>query len=164
MIGMVLGLGFQWWTQVTQPWQYIAFIFVYIDIIDYWIDYAPSLKKFPPKKEIDIILDMVIMFNLFLYIFSTQKTAILYFVASFILMRILDNVWLWRASREYPLEKNNLKKWSAFNIAEIVFGLAIFLVAIVNPSVPIPLLIITAVLWLGMRIFSATRFKKAHLL
>ena len=69
MIAVVLGLGFQWWPALTEPWHYIAFIFVYVDIVDYWMDYGPSLKKFPPKREIDIILDILIMFALFLYIF-----------------------------------------------------------------------------------------------
>ena len=38
MVGVVLGLGFQWWPLLKEPWQYTAFIFVYLDIVDYWID------------------------------------------------------------------------------------------------------------------------------
>ena len=32
MIGVVLGLGFQWWPLLQEPWQYVAFIFVYLNI------------------------------------------------------------------------------------------------------------------------------------
>jgi hypothetical protein len=102
MIGIVLGLGFQWWPALTQPWQYIAFIFVYIDIIDYWIDYAASRKKFPSKREVDIILDIAVMFALFLYIYSTQVT-INYFLISFLTLSIFDALSIVRTSLQHQL-------------------------------------------------------------
>ena len=101
MIGVILGLGFQWWPNLSEPWQYAAFILVYIDVIDYWIDYAPSLKKFPPKFELDLLLDVAIMFTLFLYIYATQQ-SIVYFLVAFVVLRLLDSFWLLRANREYP--------------------------------------------------------------
>src|SRR5687768_14211625 len=88
MIGIVLGLGFQWWIILQQPWQYIAFVFVYFDIVDNWIDYSHSLKKFPPKREIDVFLDLSIMFVFFLYIYTTQLT-IVYFLITFIVFKVL---------------------------------------------------------------------------
>lgn len=100
MVGIVLGLGFQWWPELHEPWQYIAFIFVYFDIVDYWIEYSPSLKKWPPKREIDVMLDIAIMFSLFLYIYSTQLN-LLYFLASSILLRILDYFWLLSSKIEF---------------------------------------------------------------
>lgn len=102
MIGIVLGLGFQWWPALAQPWQYIAFIFVYIDIIDYWIDYIASRKKFPAKREVDIILDIAIMFALFLYIYSTQVT-INYFLISFLTLSVFDALSIMRTSLQHQL-------------------------------------------------------------
>ena len=100
MIGIVLGLGFQWWPNLHEPWQYAAFIFVYLDIIDYWIDYSPSLKKFPPKSELSLFVDVGIMFILFLYIYATQLTVV-YFLSASIALSILDLLWMLRAQHEY---------------------------------------------------------------
>ncbi len=102
MIGIVLGLGFQWWPALTQPWQYIAFIFVYIDIIDYWIDYAASRKKFPSKREVDIILDIAVMFALFLYIYSTQVT-VNYFLISYLTLSVFDLLSIVRTRSQHQL-------------------------------------------------------------
>src|SRR4051812_14495728 len=100
MVGIVLGLGFQWWVALQYPWQYVAFIFVYFDIVDYWIDYSPSLKKWPPLRELDVFLDISIMFSLFLYIYSTQLT-IAYFLTTFIAFKLLDYFWLLSSKHEY---------------------------------------------------------------
>jgi hypothetical protein len=81
MIGIVLGLGLQWWVNLESTWQYVAFVFCYFDITDYWIDYGPSLKKFPPKREIDVFLDVAIAFSLFFYIYTTQ-VSVFYFLIS----------------------------------------------------------------------------------
>ena len=89
MIGIILGLGFQWWPNLVESWQYIAFIFVYLDIIDYWIDFLPALRKFPPEAELDWFLEVGIMFFLFLFIYTTQ-TTIGYFLWSFFGFRIIS--------------------------------------------------------------------------
>ena len=126
MIGIVLGLGFQWWPNLHLPWQYVAFIFVYFDIVDYWIDYAPSLRKFPPKRELDLMLDVAIMFSLFLYIYATQLTVV-YFLAAFVIARVFDLLWLLRAKAEYhPLgaERIYVDTWVHFNIVDILVTLA----------------------------------------
>lgn len=163
MIGIVLGLGFQWWPSLTEHWQYIAFIFVYIDIIDYWIDYAPSLRKFPPKIELDLILDMAIMFSLFLYIYATQK-SIVYFLTAFAILRILDIIWLIRAKYEYPNHQELVfvRTWLWFNLFETVVVGVFILVAMISPVAPMALMILTALLWIIMRIGASMRYKKVH--
>lgn len=122
MIGLVLGLGFQWWPELKEPWQFIAFIFVYLEIVDYWIDYGPGLKKFPPKYEADIFLDVAIMFSLFLYIYTTQLT-LAYFLSAFILVRVLDFFWLLRSRYQYHptgMDGKYIQTWLEFDTIECV--------------------------------------------
>src|SRR5262245_26927094 len=120
LIGIVLGLGFQWWPLFEYPWQYVAFIFAYFDIVDYWIDYSPSLKQFPPKREIDVMLDLSIMFILFLYIYASLL-SVTYFLGVFIIWRILDYFWLLSSRYEYSpvgTDKLFVDTWLRFNIFE----------------------------------------------
>lgn len=119
MISIVLGLGFQWWPALTQPWQYIAFIFVYIDIIDYWIDYVASRKRFPPKREVDIILDIAIIFGLFLYIYATQVT-ISYFLVAFIAFAFFDFLSISRTILQYKPQGTGAVYLRAYLLADIV--------------------------------------------
>lgn len=56
VLGVILGLGFQWWPMLHEPWQYVAFVFVYLNLIDFWIDYTPAMKKYPLKSEIDVFI------------------------------------------------------------------------------------------------------------
>lgn len=164
MIGVVLGLGFQWWPLLQQPWQYIAFIFVYLDIADYWIDYSPSLKKFPPKLEIDVLLDIGIMFILFLYIYATQLT-ITYFLTVFIVFRIMDYLWLLSSKHEYlptGTDKLFVDTWLRFNLIEaaITAGIASLLYLIsVDPLIILSTWIIFRVI---MRISASLQYKKVH--
>jgi hypothetical protein len=164
MIGIVLGLGFQWWPQLHLPWQYIAFIFVYLDIVDNWIDYSASLKKFPPKREIDVFLDLSIMFTFFLYIYSTQLT-IVYFLAAYIIFKILDYVWLWSSEREYkPVgsDKIFVDTWMRFDILEaIITGILIGLVLLFSVK-PLVILIIYIVARIIIRVLASFRYKKIH--
>ena len=164
MIAVVLGLGFQWWTSLKEPWQYIAFIFVYLDIVDYWIDYSPSLKKFPPKKEIDVMLDVFIMFSLFLYIYSAQLT-IMYFLGAFILFKILDYFWLLSSKLEYkPIGLDGLfiETWLKLNLIEVIAtGLLIGFCLLTNlPSIIILISYIT--IRIIIRVIASLKYKKIH--
>lgn len=164
MVGIILGLGFQGWLNLQESWQYVAFIFVYVDIVDYWIDYGPSLKKFPPKKEIDVLLDIAIMFALFLYIYTTQL-KIVYFLSAFILFMILDYFWLLSSKYEYrPIgtDKIFVDTWMKFNLIEavgtaIIIILAIFfsLSSLISISAYIVFRVIT-------RILASWKYKKVH--
>lgn len=164
MIGIVLGLGFQWWPFLSSPWQYIAFVFVYLDIVDYWIDYAPSLKKFPPKREIDVFLDLGIMFVLFLYIYSTQLT-IIYFLATFVAFKILDYFWLWSSEREYiPVgtDKIFVDTWMGFNLLEIIFSVLLISVTFWLDLSSLIAVLIFIVFRIIVRVAASFRYKKVH--
>src|SRR3989338_7383404 len=89
MIGVILGLGFQWWAELNLTWQYIAFVFVYLNLIDYWIDYAPTLKKYPFKNQLDIFLHTAIIFAMFFLVYTPQK-SIQIFLLAFIFYRLTD--------------------------------------------------------------------------
>ena len=118
MVGVVLSLGFQWWPELNHPWQFIAFAFVYINLIDYWIDYNPTAKKYSLKLEIDVLLHTLIIFGMFLLIFATQKD-IIYFFSSFIFFRIADILWLWRIKREHKIPSGDLvffNTWLRFDM------------------------------------------------
>ncbi len=164
LIGMVLGLGFQWWPLLQYPWQYAAFIFAYFDIVDYWIDYSPSLKKFPPKKEIDVMLDVVIMFTLFLYIYSTQLTAV-YFLTVFIAWRILDYLWLWSSKKEYfptGTDKIFVDTWMQFNLLEAVIAAILIGATAIFEIESLAIIIAFIVFRIIVRVLASLRYKKVH--
>lgn len=164
MIGLVLGLGFQWWTSLGDTWQYVAFVFVYLDIVDYWIDYGPSLQKFPPKREIDIMLDVAIMFSLFLYIYSTQLT-ILYFLGSFVFLRILDFLWLLSSKIEYKptgTDKVFVDTWLYSDVVEALVAIALIIFSNGQAYSPLSILITFIVIRVIVRVMASIRYKKIH--
>lgn len=164
MVGIVLGLGFQWWPDLQYPWQYIAFIFVYFDIIDYWIDYAPSLKKFPPKREVDVLLDLSIMFALFLYIYTTELT-IIYLLSAFVIFKVLDYVWLLSSKIEYNptgIDKLFVDTWMLFNLTEAAFSIMLIVLSYTFNFEPLTTTLIFIVFRIIMRVLASFRYKKVH--
>ncbi|MDO8599528.1 MAG: hypothetical protein Q7S02_05455 [bacterium] len=122
MVGVVLGLGFQWWPDLREPWQFIAFVFVYLNLIDYWIDYSPTLKKFPPRRELDVMIDVFIVFTMFLLVYAT-KVSVVYLFGTFIVYRIADLLWVWRIRREHTLDARDERfasTWFRFDIIEAI--------------------------------------------
>ena len=165
MVGVVLGLGFAWWTALKEPWSYIAFVFAYIDVIDYWIDYEPSLKKFPAKREMDVMLDLGIIFSLFLYIYATQL-SIVYFLAAFMLLKILDFFWLLRAKREYNptgSDKVFTNTWLKLNIVEVVLSGLLIIAAYLFTIPSLAILITYIIMRVLVRIVSVKNYKRLHL-
>jgi hypothetical protein len=164
MIGIVLGLGFQWWPVLQHPWQYIAFVFAYLDIVDNWIDYGPSLKKFPPKREIDVFLDLGIMFVFFLYIYSTQLT-IVYFFGTFIIFKILDYFWLWSSEMEYKptgLDKVFVETWMRLNVFEAIVSGILISIFLLFSLQSLTILVIFIIFRIATRIWASLRYKKVH--
>ncbi|TAK96536.1 hypothetical protein EPO05_01595 [Patescibacteria group bacterium] len=165
MIGVILGLGFQWWTDLREPWQFVAFAFVYLDIVDFWIDYGPALKKFPPKKEIDIFLDLAICFAMFLYIYSTQYSVI-YFIMAFTLLKIIDFLWLLSSKLEYQptgFDKKYVDTWMLANGLEIILAAVIILLASIFNFSSLVILAIFIIMRVGIRIFASYSYKKVYL-
>ncbi len=164
MVGIVLGLGFQWWPELHQPWQYLAFVFVYLDIIDYWIDYGTSLKKWPPKYEIDVILDVGIMFALFLYIYATQLTFT-YFLLAFVLLKVLDFFWLLSSKIEFrPTGKDGIfiQAWLASNVAEVVVAGIFLELGRLSIFSTLSLLIAFIATRFIIRILASIKYKQIH--
>jgi len=164
MIGIVLGLGFQWWPALVQPWQLIAFIFVYLDIVDYWIDYGPSLKKFPPKREIDVMLDVSIMFSLFLYIYSTQLT-ITYFLGAFLLFRALDYFWLLSSKYEYHptrTDKVFVDTWLKLDLIEFVAAAGLLVLEFFSAFSPFTFIVVFIAFRILIRVTASWHYKKIH--
>jgi len=164
LIGIVLGLGFQWWPILQYPWQYIAFIFAYFDIVDYWIDYSPSLKKFPPKREIDVMLDIAIMFVLFLYIYATQLTTT-YFLTVFIIWRVLDYLWLLSSKHEYHptgTDKLFVDTWMRFNLIEAAISLCLIGGAVLFHIQALTIIIVFIAIRIIVRVLASLRYKKVH--
>lgn len=165
MIGVILGLGFQWWTELKEPWQFAAFIFVYLDIVDFWIDYGPALKKFPPKKELDVFLDLAICFSLFLYIYSTQHSVI-YFIMAFGLLKIFDFIWLYSSRAEYKpdgFDKKYIDTWMFIGSIEIVIAAVFILFSYLFNLLPLIIILAFIVVRVAMRVFASINYKKIYL-
>ncbi|MFA6511734.1 MAG: hypothetical protein WCV86_01225 [Patescibacteria group bacterium] len=166
MVGVILGLGLQWWPALHGAWQYVAFIFAYLDTIDYWIDYGPSLKKFPPKREIDVFLDIFIIFSLFFYIYVTQLNSIAYFFVAFAVLSILDYLWLLSSQKEYKPKGTDatfVRSWMQINIVNALMALIGFFLAIIGAAAPIVLLVGFILLRIVTRIIPSMQYKKFHL-
>lgn len=164
MIGIVLGLGFQWWPNLHETWQYIAFIFVYLSIIDYWIDTAGALKKYPPKREIDVMLDVAIMFLLFLYIYATQIT-IAYLLTIFIIFRVFDAFWILRVKNEYKTDTHDTLVMNTWLISDTFeSAVAAALIGVSWSITPPPLIILTIFIAFifAVRIWSSFRYRRVY--
>jgi hypothetical protein len=164
MISIVLGLGFQWWVELREPWQYIAFIFAYIDIVDYWIDFSGMAKSLPPKKELGLMIDVGLMFSLFAYIYTAQ-TTIIYFLLSFILFRVLDFCSLLSLKREHHPKGSHLifaNTWLKINFFEIVFSFGIILYGQYSVVTSLVSLFVFIIFRIITRVVSVMRYKHVH--
>ena len=162
MIGVVLGLGFQWWPELTEPWQYLAFAFAYLNIIDYWIDYNPIAKKYSVKLEVDVILHILIIFGMFLLISSTLQT-LTYFFLAFAFYRAADIVWIWRIKREHRIPASDLvfiNTWYKWDFVEAILAGGFYFLAadeILNPTI---LLLIFICIRILTRTIESKSYKK----
>lgn len=163
MVGIVLGLGFQWWPDLREPWQYIAFIFIYLDLIDYWIDYSPAIRKFPPRRELDLILHVIIMFLMFLLVYSTRG-AVTYLFLTFMIYRVADMCWLYNIDREYkPVagDKLYVETWLRFDFLEVVGSGVLFVLCYLTPSFsPLLAICIFIVVRLVTRILASVVYRR----
>ena len=162
MVGVVLGLGFQWWPEVNEPWEYLAFIFAYLNIIDYWIDYNPLAKKYAMKLEIDVMLHTVIIFSMFLIIFATQKT-IFYFLVSFALYRVADILWIWRIKSEHKIPPSDLvflDTWFLYDFVEAFICIGLYAAALYGNVSPLWIMVIFVCLRILTRAIESTRYKR----
>ncbi len=163
MIGIVLGLGFQWWPDLKEPWQYIAFIFAYLSIVDYWVDTSAALKKYPPKKELDLILDIGIMFTLFLLIYASLKT-VPYLLTTFVVFRTFDSLWIIRRTHEHAdmADKHIFNVWLKFNTIEALLAIVLIVLSLSHLLPPLSALLIFIILRIVSRVATSFRYKKVY--
>ena len=128
--------------------------------------YGPSLKKFPPKKEIDVLLDVSIVFAMFLFIFTAQL-QIWNFLSAYILLMVFDYFWLFSSDREYkPLghDKLYLETWMRLHVVEVIFATMLILAAkFVLFTAPTVVLIIFIIFIVVVRLWGSFRYRRAYL-
>ena len=162
MVAVVLGLGFQWWPQLKEPWQYLAFIFAYLNLVDYWIDYNPTAKRYALKLEVDVVLHTLIIFGMFLLVFAAQK-SLSYFLFSFAFYRVADILWLWFIKYKHKTLAGDLvfiNTWLLSDIVETLAALAFGLLALYESFFPIYFLIAFVTIRIITRLMSSVRYKK----
>lgn len=162
MVGVVLSLGFQWWPALNEPWQYLAFVFTYLSLIDYWIDYNPVAKKYALRLEIDVIIHTVIIFSMFLLIFATQK-SLPYFLMSFMVYRIADILWLWRIKSEHKILHDDIKfmdTWLFYDAIEAIVAFGLYFLSSYYIFNPIIILIVFICIRAITRFMSSVKYKK----
>lgn len=164
MMGVVLGLGFQWWPELREPWQYLAFVFAYLNIIDYWIDYNPIANKYSLSLGIDVILHTIIIFSMFLLLFATQKTVTYFFIA-FAFYRLADILWIWRIKSEHQIPSSDLifiNTWHKWDFVEAALALGFYFVATNTILSTLILLIIFICARAVTRIIASRSYKKTY--
>lgn len=162
MVAVVLGLGFQWWPELKEPWQYLAFAFAYLNLIDYWIDYNPTAKKFALKLEADVVLHTIIIFSMFLLVFATQK-SLWYFFFAFTFYRMADIVWLWFIKKKHKTLGEDLifiHTWLWSDIVEALAALGFGFLASRELFGPLYLLTAFVLVRIVTRAISSLRYKK----
>jgi hypothetical protein len=165
MIGVILGLGFQWWPDFKQVWQYLAFIFIYLNLIDYWIDYSPTIKKFPIKGQFDVFLHTSIIFAMFFLIYTIRITIVLFFF-SFIFYRLVDIAWIWRMKKENKMGNKDsifMNTWRICDILEIILAILLISLGYFNIiSSLLVIIIIFIVLRTTSRTWASIRYKNLY--
>jgi hypothetical protein len=164
MIGVVLGVGFQWWPDLKELWQYLAFVFVYLNLIDYWIDYSPTIKKFPLKREMDVIIHTFIIFSMFFLIYNTRG-SLTGFLGAFIFYRILDIIWIGRMKTAYKstaYDQRFLNAWSISDISEAASALILLIISRALGGNPLYYLLIFIAARIISRILASWRYQKAY--
>lgn len=162
MVGIVLGLGFQWWPELKEPWQFVAFIFAYLTLIDYWVDYNPTAKQYAMRFEIDIIVHTAIIFGMFLLILGTTKT-ISYFLIAFVVYRFADIIWVWRIKREHRVPAHDLvfmNTWLFFDVIEALAAIIFAIITLQGLFTSMVALLIFIGVRAITRILSSVRYKK----
>jgi hypothetical protein len=164
MVGVVLGLGFQWWPDLHEPWQFLAFVFVYLNLIDYWIDYSPTLKKFPPRRELDVLTDVFIVFTMFLLVYAT-KVSVPYFLGTFVVYRIADLLWIWRIRREHTIDTRDVRfidTWFRFDILEACVASALAIIVAAGTISSLTAVIAFIVFRIATRFSASLRYRSVY--
>ncbi len=165
MVGIVLGAGFLWVTNFHQPWQYLAFLFVYLDILDYWLDHSSAQAKFPSKRIFDLVLTILTVLAIFSYTFTIQF-GLWPLLLAFGLFKFFDFIWLIRVEKQHRPhgeEKMFVNSWIICDILEVGFALAMIILLLQISIQPMTLLIIFIIFRVLVWLLATQSHKKLFL-
>ncbi len=161
MFGAIIALGFGQWFSVAERDTifFISFVFAHIMLIDVWINYDPTIRKFPTKNPYFLILDLTLIFTMTFLIyysmFSLQK-----FLVAVVALRLIGVVWAERPIREYKIrgtDKSYLKYISKRNLFEAAaFAVLAYVFAKVDSSAATIAMI---PVWAAFRLYDSLRVK-----
>ena len=110
------------------------------------------------------MLDIAIMFVLFLYIYATQLTTT-YFLTVFIIWRVLDYLWLLSSKHEYHptgTDKLFVDTWMRFNLIEAAISLCLIGGAVLFHIQALTIIIVFIAIRIIVRVLASLRYKKVH--
>lgn len=118
LLALILVQGFFDWVGVSDTLQYVLFLFTYTLIVAYWVRHKHSLKRFPPKNGLGVLIDVTAMFVLFL-ITKAASLQIGFYFAALAVLRAVDALGITRMLSEYALKRVELHKLN--NLRKIYF-------------------------------------------
>ncbi|MBU4246578.1 MAG: hypothetical protein ABIF85_01445 [Nanoarchaeota archaeon] len=104
LLAIILVQGFFDWIGVSNTVQYVLFIFTYVLIVAYWVRHKHSVKRFPPKNGLGVLIDIIAMFVLFL-IMKAASLQIGFYFAALAVLRAVDALGISRMLSEYVLKR-----------------------------------------------------------
>lgn len=122
LFALILVQGLFDWIGVSNTLQYVLFLFTYVLIVAYWVRHRHTLKKFPPKNGLGIVIDVTAMFILFL-ITKAASLQLGFYFAALAVLRAVDALGISRMLSEYVVKRveavkfNNLRKIYFFEAA-----------------------------------------------
>lgn len=109
------------------------------------------------------MLDIGIMFTLFLLIYASLRT-IPYLLATFIFFCIFDSLWIIRRTREHAnmADRHIFNTWLKFNTIEIIVAIVLIVLSSYQILMPIAALSVFIIFRAISRIATSFRYKKVY--
>ncbi len=155
MFGAIVAIGFGQWFSVDERESlfFISFLFAHIILIDVWVNYDPTVRKFPTKNPYFLVLDLALIFTMAFLIYYSMS-SLHRFLLSIIALRLVGVLWSERSLIEYKPGKPDatyLKHTRNRNFVEAAVFAMMF---IVLKSVDAYALVgTTIVLWSVFRVY-----------
>ncbi|MBI2084970.1 MAG: hypothetical protein HYT71_00475 [Candidatus Aenigmarchaeota archaeon] len=161
MFGAIIALGFGQWFSVPEREIifFIAFVFAHTILIDVWINYDPTIRKFPTKNPYFLILDLALIFTMaflvYYSMFNLQR-----FLVSAAVLRTIGILWSERPLKEYKIRGSDssylkyVRKRNFFEAA--AFALLAYAYAAIDPSAATVAMI---PVWVIFRLYDSSHIK-----
>ncbi len=161
MFGAIIAIGFgQWFAVAERPSIFfIAFLFAHIMLIEVWINYDPTIRRFPTKNPYFLILDLALIFTMSFLIYYSMFD-LNKFLLAIIVLKAVGGLWAERPLKEYKIKGSNLsylKYMRKRNSLEILPFLFIFYLS--DKLSPNVLLTLVIAAWMAFRLYDAARIK-----